>query len=453
MITPPPSPEIPERASLLLRQWRRQITLTARERAGLAAELQALDNQLERLEQRRLRLAVFGRVGVGKSSLLNALTGADLFASDIAHGSTRQQQIETWPLAIPGLQGVDLLDTPGMDEVEAEERQRLAAELAVAADLVLFVIDSDLTSVDLEALEQLLNRGKPLLLVLNRIDTWPAAERQELLASIRRRLPPQQQELPLVAVAASPRQPGLRSDGRVRSEPGPARIEPLLDLLQPRLEREGPLLLAVNALREADRFQQRLLEMRLDRNRAAADRLIGRYAALKATGVAANPFLMLDLAAGLACDTALVVALSRLYGLPMAGAAARRLVWRLSLQGLWLGGAQLGIQISLSLVRQLLLATAPLSGGLTLAPAAPVALAQAALAVQATQRTGRLTARALVNSQRRGGARPGALLRRLARQDERVGRWLHRWPHRGTNSPAGDRPGEDADPSPLRLGR
>ena len=256
-----------------------------------------------------------------------------------------------------------------------------------------------------------------------------------------------------MAVAASPRQPGLRPDGRVRSEPGAARIEPLLDLLRARLEREGPLLLAVNALREADRFQQRILETRLHRNRAAADRLIGRYAALKATGVAANPFLMLDLAAGLACDTALVVALSRLYGLPMAGAAARRLVWRLSLQGLWLGGAQLGIQISLSLVRQLLLATAPLSGGLTLAPAAPVALAQAALAVQATQRTGRLTARALVNSQRRGGARPGALLRRLARQDERVGHWLHRWPHRGTNSPQGDRPGEDADPSALRLGR
>ena len=432
MISTPPNPDIPERSWLLLSQWRRQLLLTARERASLAAELQALDQQLERLEQRRLRLAVFGRVGVGKSSLLNALTGADLFGTDVAHGSTRRQQVEPWPVAIAGLEGVDLLDTPGMDEVGAAERQQQAADLAVAADLVLFVIDSDLTSVDREALEQLLKRGKPLLLVLNRIDTWPVGDREELLASIRRRLPPLHGELPLVAVAASPRQPGLRPDGRVRSEPGVARIEALIDVLRPRLEREGPLLLAINALREADAFQQRLLEQRLQRNRAAADRLIGRYAALKATGVAANPFLMLDLAAGLACDTALVVALSKLYGLPMAGSAARRLVWRLSLQGLWLGGAQLGIQISLSVVRQLLLAAAPLSGGLTLAPAAPVALAQAALAVQSTQRTGRLTARALVNSQRRGGARPGALLKRLARQDERVGRWLHRWPHRLT---------------------
>ncbi|MFM8525839.1 MAG: DUF697 domain-containing protein, partial [Cyanobacteriota bacterium] len=388
----------------------------------------ALDHQLERLEQRRLRLAAFGRVGVGKSSLLNAMAGTELFATNVAHGSTRRQQIEPWPLAIDGLSGIDLLDTPGIDEVAAAERQRLAADLAVAADLVLFVVDSDLTSVDLEALEQLLQRGKPLVLVLNRLDTWPAAEQEALITSIRRRLPPVNGDLTLVAVAAAPRRPQLLSDGRVRSDPTAPQIDELIKVLRPLLHQDGALLLAINALREADRFQTLLLAGRLRLGQAGAGRLVGRYAALKAAGVAANPFVMLDLAAGLACDTALVVELSQLYGLPMAGSAARQLLLRLSAQGLLLSGAQLGIQATLSVIRQLLLAAAPLSGGLTLAPAAPVALAQAALAVQTTRRTARLTAMALINSQRRGGARPGALLRRLARQDERVGRWLHRWP-------------------------
>ena len=428
MISSSPHPGIPERSSLLLRHWRGQLQLTSRERSLLKDDLHALDSQIGRLDQRRLRLAVFGRVGVGKSSLLNALTGTELFATNVAHGSTREQQVEPWPLAIDGLNGVDLMDTPGLDEVGAAERQRLAADLAIAADLVLFVVDSDLTSLDLEALEQLLQRGKPLLLVLNRIDTWPAGEHDALLASIRRRLPPVSGNLMLVAVAAAPRQAQLRADGRVRSEPSTPQIDGLIRVLRPLLNQEGELLLAINALREADRFHGLLLSGRLQLGRSAAGKLIGRYAALKAAGVAANPFVMLDLAAGLACDTALVVELSRLYGLPMAGAAARQLLLRLSAQGLLLGGAQLGIQATLSVIRQLLLAAAPLSGGLTLAPAAPVALAQAALAVQATQRTGRLTATALLNSQRRGGARPGALLRRLARQDERVGRWLQRWP-------------------------
>ena len=435
MISPPHHPGIPERACLLLREWRRQLQLSGREETLLDADLLALDAQLKRLELRRLRLAVFGRVGVGKSSLLNALAGAVLFATDVAHGCTREPQLEPWPQTIPGLSGVDLVDTPGIDEVAAAERQRLAADLAVAADLVLFVVDSDLTSVDLEALQQLLERGKPLLLVLNRIDTWPAAEQEMLLTSIRRRLPADSRDLGLVAVAAAPRQPRLLADGRVRSEATAPAIEALIAVLRPLLHQDGELLLAVNALREADRFQAILQEGRLRKGRSEAQRLIGRYAAIKAAGVAANPFVMVDLAAGLACDTALVVELSKLYGMPMAGSAARQLMLRLSAQGLLLGGAQFGIQAALSVIRQVLLAAAPLSGGLSLAPAAPVALAQAALAVQATQRTGRLTAKALLTSQRRGGARPGALLRRLARQDARVGRWLHRWPPGSTPQP------------------
>ena len=48
---------------------------------------------------------------------------------------------------------------------------------------------------------------------------------------------------------------------------------------------------------------------------SAAQALIGRYAALKATGVAANPLLLLDLAGGLALDTALVLQLCQLYGI------------------------------------------------------------------------------------------------------------------------------------------
>ena len=41
---------------------------------------------------------------------------------------------------------------------------------------------------ELEALEELLAWGKPLLLVLNRSDCWSAGELDPLLASIRRRL-------------------------------------------------------------------------------------------------------------------------------------------------------------------------------------------------------------------------------------------------------------------------
>jgi small GTP-binding protein len=421
------APSAAQRCELLLAQWRSELALSARERAVLAPELQALDRQLQALDQRRLRVAVFGRVGVGKSSLLNALLGQSTFATDVAHGCTRTQERAAWPVTIPGLRAVELVDTPGIDEIAARARQRLAARVALGADLVLLVLDGDLTTPEAEALEQLLAGGKPVLLVLNRLDCWPQDERDALMGSIRRRLPAAARALKLLAVASAPRQAQWLADGRVRSERLPPQIEPLRQALTALLASSGELLLGLNGLRAADRFTQLLQRWRLRQGRAAAQGLIGRFAALKATGVAANPLMLLDLAGGLALDTARVLQLCQLYGLPMGGAGARQLLGRLSAQNALLGGTQLGIQLLLGGIRQLLLLAAPLSAGLSLAPAAPVALAQAALAVHTTRLTGKLAAAELLRSAQRGGRHPASLLRRLAQQDPQVRAWLQQW--------------------------
>ena len=428
-----------ERCDQLLRRWRAELQLSGREESVLAPELVGLDRQLGALADRRLRVAVFGRVGVGKSSLLNALLGAPHFATDVAHGCTRLQQRVAWPVAVPGLGGVELVDTPGIDEIAARARQRLAARVAMGADLLLFVLDGDLSSPELEALEPMLQAGKPILLVLNRIDCWPEGERQALVASIRSRLPPEARQLELVTVASAPRRASLKADGRVRSQPAAPQVEPLRRQLLDLLREHGPLLLGLNGLRAADRFSQALHRWRLGQQRDAAQGLIGRFAAVKATGVAINPLWPLDLAGGLALDTALVMQLCQLYGLPMGGAGARQLMGRLSTQNALL----VAIQLLLGGMRSLLLLAAPLTAGLSLAPAAPVALAQAALAVHTTRLTGRLTATELLRSADRGQQRPGSLMRRLARQDPQVRAWLVQW--RGLDGPA------TRDPSATAL--
>jgi len=416
-------PATPERCRLLLEQWRSQLQLSGREQGQLGGQLQALDRQLDRLQQRRLRVAVFGRVGVGKSSLLNALLGQAAFATDVAHGCTRHQESRAWNQPIAGLAQVELVDTPGIDEIAAAARARLAARVALGSDLVILVLDGDLTSVEHGALGPLVASGKPLLLVLNRCDCWSEQQQTALIASIQRRLPVEARHHDLIAVAAAPRQRKLLADGRVRSVAEPSRVAPLRRALVDLLEQHGELLLALNALGAAERFHQDLQRWRLGASRQAAQSLIGRFAAIKATGVAANPLVLLDLAGGLACDTALVMQLCQLYGLPMGSAGARQLLQRLSGHNALLGGAQLAIQLALGALRQLLLLGAPFTAGLSLAPAAPVALAQAALAVHTTRLTGRLTAAELVRGAQRGG-RPGALLRRLAESDPQVRQWL-----------------------------
>ena len=112
----------------------------------------------------------------------------------------------------------------------------------------------------------------------------------------------------------------------------------------------------------------------------------------------------------------------------MGGKTARQLLKKLSIYNSCLGGAQIGIQFALGLLRQFLLIATPMTGGLSLAPAAPVAIAQAALAVHTTKLTGRLAAQELLKGRRRQGAQPSSLLRRLIMTDPQARRWIVNWP-------------------------
>ena len=267
--------------------------------------------------------------------------------------------------------------------------------------------------------------GEIMLLALTS-DSMNLMELRSLVDSIRRRLPDPGQNLPLVTVAAAPRQSRLHPDGRISSERRPSDVEALAKHLIELLRCQGDLMLALNALRQADRFQRARQQLRLQQHRKTAQGLIGRYAAAKATGVAVNPILAIDLAGGMACDTALVMQLCKLYNLPTQRAGARQLLAQLTGQNALLGGVQLG----LGALKQLLLLAAPLSAGLSLATAAPIAVAQAALAVHATKRTGSLVATELLNGLHRQAGQPGALLRRLAQQDPVVDHWLAIHPRR-----------------------
>jgi small GTP-binding protein len=407
-----------------LRSWRRNLRPSPREQAALGEALPELDRQLQRLEEGILRLVVLGRVGVGKSSLLNALLGDDRFATDVVHGSTREGQEAPWDLPLPHRQTVRLVDTPGLDEVGGGGRAALAQRLAEGADLVLLVLDGDLTAPELAAVEQLRRQGKPFLLVINGADRHTAADRRDLERALARRLVQLLPEPTLIWTAAAPHRPQLQADGRVRSMAGPARLGDLQQHLTQLLLLQGDLLLCLNTLGQAEAVAGRLLDLRLSLRQGAARRLIGQWAALKAAGLAASPLGWLDLAGSAAADAALVNQLCRLYGIALGPRERSRLLRRIGTNGAWIGGSQLGLQALLGGLKQMLLLMAPASAGLSLVPAAPVALAQAALAVQGSRLTGRETARQLLLGARQGPSRPATLRRRLVRDDPSAQHWL-----------------------------
>jgi small GTP-binding protein len=374
-------------------------SIPAAVRQELAAEFGEIEALLGKLERDEVHVAVLGRVSVGKSALLNALLGEERFAVDVLHGTTTTASAAGWQEAQHGRW--HLIDTPGINELAGEERERHALAVADRADVILFVCDGDLTATELSALVSAARAGRPMLLVLNKADRYTRREREELLMHLRSRvanwIPP---EL-VVAAAARPaprtviRVDAVGHEQESRETPA-ADVVTLRAVLEGLLAREGRTLSAVNAGLAASRVSDRLGERLLEVRRAVAERLIRAYALGKGVAVGLTPLPVADMAAAAGLDVLMVLHLSRVYGLPLTRVEAGQLLGTIAAQLALLLGAAWGVHLLSSALKGL---TAGLSTLLT-------AGVQGAVAYVATYLTGRAADRYLANGKSWGSSGP-----------------------------------------------
>lgn len=298
-------------------------------RESLADDYDAVEAMLDKLQHGHLHIAAFGRVSTGKSSLLNALIGEPRFTVSPLHGETRRADMEAWSEVEAG--GVFLIDTPGLDEAGGEAREALAIEVANRSDLVMFVLDGDITDTERAALRTLLAQGRPVLVVLNKSDLYTRNEVDELLASIRRKIEGLVQPQNVIAAAAEPRPQRVLTVGDDGSETVSERVrQPDVDTLRLRLweifEAEGKTLAALNASLFAADLSDQVGERILNAKRALGERLVRTYCIAKGVAVAFNPVPVADLFAAAFIDVGMVVHLSHVYGLPLSRREAGSLV-------------------------------------------------------------------------------------------------------------------------------
>ncbi len=119
------------------------------------------------------RVAIVGRPNVGKSSLFNRLMGRRVAIVHDQPGVTRDRLAG---ICKTGQIPFEIIDTGGIGDApdpDFAEATHVAAQAAIAsADLLLFVVDgrAGLTPLDRELAHMLRTGGRPLILIINKID-------------------------------------------------------------------------------------------------------------------------------------------------------------------------------------------------------------------------------------------------------------------------------------------
>ncbi|MBD1846837.1 DUF697 domain-containing protein [Cyanobacteria bacterium FACHB-63] len=428
-------------AQTTLRELVENLDLTAQERSGLESEIHGLGTMLEKLDRLVVQIAAFGMVGRGKSSLLNALLGQQIFETGAIHGVTRSQQSAQWSVASETIAGTDqevlrvklpstshaqieLIDTPGIDEVNGEAREALARQVAQQADLLLFIVSGDITKVEFQALSELREVGKPIILVFNKIDQYPDTDRMSIYQKIRdERVKELLSPDEIVMAAASPliaravkRPDGRMSAQMIKAEP---QVEDLKLKILEVLHREGKSLVALNSMLFADDVHDRLLQRKLTIREQNANRVIWNGVMTKAIVTAVNPIIVLDIISSAAIDVAMIMSLSKLYSIHMTQQGAVKLLQRIAIAMGGISASELLANLGLNSLKTVLGLSAPATGGLSIAPYLSVALTQGAVAGVSTYAIAQVTKAYLANDASWGTESPKAVVTRiLASLDE-----------------------------------
>lgn len=310
--------------------------LSGEERSDVVEMLKDLEAMEAKITSGRVDIAVFGDISKGKSSLINAIIGRPVARTDIRGGTTIEIGGWSWDSCGYQMEGMEsskvyLIDTPGLHEVNGQQRAMLATEAARRADLILFLVDGDLTEGEFEALTELVGSHKPVLLAVNKIDRYTTKDREALLETLRRRVEGLIEPDDVLPVAADPAERDyiyVQPDGseiEQRRKPSPS-LANLKARITEVLDREGKALVWLNASMNAAEINDRLIALKVEIRDKEAETLIWTRAALKAAAVATNPIPVLDIIGGAGVDVSMVISLAKLYGVELSAAQAKSLI-------------------------------------------------------------------------------------------------------------------------------
>ncbi|MFB2896706.1 YcjF family protein [Aerosakkonemataceae cyanobacterium BLCC-F50] len=252
-----------------------------------------------KLDRQELSLAIAGGKAVGKTTL-------------------RELLAESWLTQIR--KTVNLQETPAL--FVADEAGKLAEaealKVATNADVLLFVINGDLTDSEWQSLQQLKAANQRFMLVFNKEDQYLPEDREIVLQQIRQRMQGILEKEDVIAIAANPKAIKVRqyqTDGSMQEwleESVPA-ISPLTERLNVVLTQQSQQLVWATTWREAVALKGEAKEVLNGVRRERSLPIIEQYQWISAAAAFANPVPVLDLVATGAINAQMVLDLANIY--------------------------------------------------------------------------------------------------------------------------------------------
>ena len=276
---------------LQLEQWIQEAPTESR--TEYDAVLMAIEQDLAR---QTLDLQIVGTRAVGKTALKHLI----------------EQQLagqQRWSCT-----ALDECTTEAFAGVESG----VFSAITQSADVVLFIVQGDLTQLEWNALQQLQTHRKRVLLVLNKQDQYLPAQAQLVLAQLKQRVQGTVASEDVVAIAAVPQPIKVRRhhpDGSFQETPETPQpqIQPLLNRMETVAAREVSQLVLQRAHQQTLELQKTIQAGLNQVRRERALPILERYQWISAGVAFANPLPSLDMVATAVITGKMIQELAEIY--------------------------------------------------------------------------------------------------------------------------------------------
>lgn len=286
-----------------------------------------------------ITIALFGLINSGKSSIINALYGRNICNVSAQGGETKKAKKYSFGSRYKSNDFLlSVIDTPGIGEANDRIHAQKAKYAVEDAHIVFFVISEDLTQLEFQHIKELRNIGKPLLLIINKIDRLTNSQILEIEKSIKKKLTNIIDKKNIIKVSSSPIKKITRFNEKtnksyeieVKEAPDIGKLHKRMVTL---LQGEGQKYLSIYKLKE---LQQKGRE---------SEEVISGHVIVTAISVALNPFPIVDIAGGAFLSKSLINDLTKIYAPNITDAETKKLYTSLRKEGCYLLGKIVAVNV------------------------------------------------------------------------------------------------------------